>query len=355
MKLLVTGGAGFIGSNFVIRALSGGAAVAAGDASGDASGDAREDEDAVTSVKVLDSLTYAADLRNLETVSKDKRYSFVKGDIRDAGVVERALDGCDTIVHFAAESHVDYSISNPKLFYETNVLGTLNLLEAARKRDIRFLHISTDEVYGDVGKGESRESDTLAPSSPYSASKAAADLLAGSYCRTYGLDVKITRTTNNYGRFQHIEKLIPKFTLLALMGKKLQVYGSGESVREWIHVDDNCDAILAVLRKGRSGSTYNIGTGQRKTVMEVAKAILAALGKDARSGSVISHAAPRPGEDKRYALDSSKVRTLGWSPKLSFGKGIAQTVRWYRENPKWWEEKAKEHDLDDRHTKLHKP
>jgi dTDP-glucose 4,6-dehydratase len=331
MKLLVTGGAGFIGSNFIIRTLG----------SGQDYG-----------VKVLDALTYAADMRNLESVSKNKNYSFVKGDVRDHSAVEKAVDGCDAIVHFAAESHVDYSITNPSLFYETNVLGTLNLLEAARKRGIQFLHISTDEVYGDVKEGESVESDPLVPSSPYSASKAAADLLVGSYFRTYGMDVKITRTTNNYGPFQHIEKLIPKFVLLALMGRDLPVYGTGESLREWIHVNDNCDAILTVLKKGKSGSVYNIGTGQRKTVMDVARLIASSLGK---SESTIAHEAPRPGEDARYALDSSRVRALGWSPKVPFEKGIAETVRWYAENRTWWEEKAKTHDLGHRHTKLHKP
>ncbi len=340
MKLLVTGGAGFIGSNFVIRALTAGAGGA--------------HEPPASGVRVLDALTYAADLRNLEGVSKNKNYSFVKGDVRDRAAVEKALDGCDAIVHFAAESHVDYSISNPALFYETNVLGTLNLLEAARKRDVRFLHISTDEVYGDVREGESRESDPLVPSSPYSASKAAADLLVGAYSRTYGMDVKITRTTNNYGPFQHMEKLIPKFVLLALMGKKLPVYGTGESVREWIHVNDNCDAILAVLEKGRSGSVYNIGTGERKTVMDVARLILSALGRGGSGESLIVHEAQRPGEDMRYALDSSRVRALGWAPKLTFEKGISETVRWYAENRAWWEGKAKTHDLSHRHTELHK-
>ncbi|MFH0737377.1 MAG: dTDP-glucose 4,6-dehydratase [Candidatus Micrarchaeota archaeon] len=331
MKALVTGGAGFIGSNFVMRALA---------------------ADRGNEVSVLDSLTYAADIRNLGGASGDKRYSFIKGDIRDPAAVDRAMRGCDAVVNFAAESHVDYSITNPRLFYETNVLGTLTLLESARRHDASFLQISTDEVYGDVQEGESRESDPLVPSSPYSASKAAADNLAYAFFRTYGMDVKTTRTTNNYGPFQHIEKLIPKFVLLALSGKKLPIYGSGESVREWIHVNDNCDAILGVLGKGRPGSAYNIGTGERKSVMEVARTILSALGKDA---SMVSHEAARPGEDTRYALDSSRMRALGWAPKIGFKSGISDTIKWYADNRSWWEGKTKTHDLGSRHTKLHKP
>jgi len=328
MRILVTGGAGFIGSNFVLRALA---------------------ADKTTEATVLDSLTYAADTRNLEGVEKDGRYRFVKGDIRDPAITERLVPECDAMVNFAAESHVDYSIANPRLFYETNVLGTLNLLEAARKHDKRFIQISTDEVYGDVEKGESRESDALAPSSPYSSSKASADLLVCSYCRTYGLDAKITRTTNNYGPFQHIEKLIPKFAILAMLNRKLTVYGSGESVREWIHVRDNCDAIMAVLKKGRKGQVYNIGSGERRSVMDIAGLVVSQLGRDR---SLITHVEGRPGEDSRYALDSSQIRALGWKPSFTFEKGIADTVEWYKENRAWWEEKADTHDLGDRHTKL---
>jgi dTDP-glucose 4,6-dehydratase len=327
MRMIVTGGAGFIGSNFVLRALA---------------------ADRSTEITVLDSLTYAADTRNLESVEKERRYRFVKGDIKDPAIAAKLVPECDVIINFAAESHVDYSIANPRLFYETNVLGTLNMLEAARKYDKRFIQISTDEVYGDVKKGESRESDALAPSSPYSSSKASADLLVCSYCRTYGLDAKITRTTNNYGPFQHIEKLIPKFVILGMLNRKFTVYGSGESVREWIHARDNCDAILAVLKKGRKGEVYNIGSGERRSVMDIARLIVSQLGRDP---SLIAHVEGRPGEDSRYALDSSKTRALGWKPSVTFEQGIADTIGWYRENRAWWEEKAKTHDLGNRHTK----
>ena len=235
MRYLVTGGAGFIGANFVRSLLDG--------------------KDCA--VAVLDLLTYAGSLENLESVRGSGRFTFRKGDIRDAGAVGELAKGADVIVNFAAESHVDYSISRPDAFFSTNVLGTLVLLEAARKNDIEFVQISTDEVYGDVVSGESAEGDRLVPSSPYSASKAGADLLVGSYARTYGLSAKITRTTNNYGPYQHVEKLIPKLVAMALLGKRLPIYGNGKSVREWIHVSDNCSGIETVIRKGKKGGYHH--------------------------------------------------------------------------------------------------
>ena len=324
MKILVTGGAGFIGANFAMRAL-------------------KEGE-----VTVLDSLTYAGNMDSLREAAKSGKFRFVKGDIRDGKVVGGLVKEAELVVNFAAESHVDYSIANPQLFFSTNVAGTLTLLEAARKNDVAFLQISTDEVYGEVKRGESREGDALRPSSPYSASKASADLLVGAYCRTYGADAKITRTTNNYGPYQHVEKLMPKFTVLALAGRKLPVYGSGKSVREWIRVEDNCEAIMAVARKGKKGEVYNIGSGERKSVLEVAKAILDATGGGRK---LLSHERERPGEDCRYALDCSKVRALGWKPRMGFEEGIKATVEWYSRNRWWWGARAKNHDFSSRHAK----
>jgi dTDP-glucose 4,6-dehydratase len=326
MRILVTGGAGFIGSNFVRHALE------------------AEKESSIT---VLDGLNYAGNMENLAGLLGNPRFEFVKGDIRDQKKVSQVAKGHDAIVNFAAESHVDYSISNPGIFLSTNVLGTGVLLDAARKNDAAFVQISTDEVYGDVAEGESAEGDLLNPSSPYSASKASADLLVKSYCRTYGMDARITRTTNNYGPYQHMEKLIPKFIILSMMGRKLPIYGHGDSVREWIYVDDNCSAILLAMKKGARGEVYNIGSGERLTVLEVASAILARFG---RGASHLSHVDGRQGEDRRYALDSSKIRSMGWKPRVGFGKGLAKTIRWYADNSAWWKKQG--HDIGSRHTKI---
>jgi len=297
MKLLISGSCGFIGSNFVIQ---------------------NADKHDIT---VLDSLTYAADIHYLDSV-KD-RIKLIIADIRN---YEEQMPSYDAIVNFAAESSVDVSIKNPRLFAGTNVLGTINMLELARKCDAKFLQISTDEVYGDTtGLPPSEECDMLLPSSPYSASKASADMFVLAYARTYGLRTNVTRTCNNYGRHQHEEKLIPKFIKAAIRDHTLTVYGKGEAIREWIHVEDNCEAIMTVLERGEDGEIYNIGTGERKTVMEVAEAILKATG----SKSEIQFVDERPGEDMRYALDSLKMRMLGWKPKISFEEGLKRTVEWY--------------------------
>jgi len=328
MKVLVTGGAGFIGSNFTHLTLAG-----------------RPD----TEVVVLDSLTYAGNMENLEPAKGNPKFKFVKGDICKKEDVERAAAGIDLIVNFAAESHVDYSLTNPKAFFDTNVLGTLVLLEEARKKDISFVQISTDEVFGAVLKGESKEADALAPSNPYSASKASAELLAQAYVRTYGMDVKVSHTTNNYGPYQHIEKMIPRFIAIAMSGKPITIYGDGKQVREWIHVRDNCEALWHMVDKGKSGESYNIGTGQRKTALEVGKLVLEILGKPSEQ---MVHQPMRPGEDYRYALDSSKMKALGWKPKIGFEDGMKETIKWYLDNRPWWEAKAKNYDFSVRHTKL---
>jgi dTDP-glucose 4,6-dehydratase len=295
---------GFIGANFVNRY-------------------ANEHE-----ITVLDLLTYAANLDNLIAV-KDK----IGIGVIDCRSYQSHDDYFDAIVHFAAESSVDVSIKDPCTVADTNYMGTLNMLEQARKHDLRFLQISTDEVYGDTnGKRPSKETDTLNPSSPYSASKAAADMLVMAYVRTYGLKASITRTCNNYGRFQHQEKLIPKFICSALKNEPLTVHGRGNSLREWIHVDDNCLGIMTVLKKGEymNGKTigsgiYNIGTNERYSVMEVADMIRA----ETESKSKITHVEGRRGEDKAYRLDSSKMRLLGWKPEVPFSYGLKKTVEWY--------------------------
>jgi dTDP-glucose 4,6-dehydratase len=315
MNLLVTGGAGFIGSNFIRHML--------------------ETHPGYNLVN-LDSLTYAGNLNNLKDCDTSPRYTFVRGDICDPTLVSAVMEkhGIDTVVHFAAESHVDRSIDNASVFVKTNVLGTHTLLEAARQQSVqRFIHISTDEVYGSIREGSFRETDTLSPSSPYSSSKAGSDLLALAYYTTYNLPVIVTRCTNNFGPYQYPEKLIPLFVTNLIDGKKVPLYGSGKNVRDWIHVGDHCRAVDFLLEKGDFGEIYNIGGENERTNLEITEKILKFLKKD---DSVIEHVQDRPGHDFRYSLDCSKLRKLGWRPSPSFEEGLRDTIGWYIENEWWW-------------------
>ena len=312
-RILVTGGAGFIGSNFVRYMLR---------------------EHPELDILVLDALTYAGNLENLADVAGDPRFFFFRGDIRDEAMVDNLVPNVDTIVNFAAETFVDRSIHEPADFVTTDVVGTFRLLEAARRHGVeRFVHISTDEVYGSVEQGSSVETDPVEPRSPYSASKAASDLLARSYFVTYGVPVIITRASNNYGPYQHPEKLIPFFITNALEDRPLPVYGDGQQVRDWLFVEDHCSAIDIVLRKGVPGEIYNVGGGFERTNLDVTRGILRALGKDE---SLIKFVKDRPGHDRRYSLDTAKLRSMGWEPKVSFDDGLHATVRWYVENEGWW-------------------
>jgi dTDP-glucose 4,6-dehydratase len=317
LRLLVTGGAGFIGCNFVRYIL-----------------DRYRDYHVVN----LDKLTYAGNLENLEGLEGNERYRFVQGDICDSAVVAEALkSGADAVVNFAAESHVDRSILGAAEFVRTNVLGTLNLLDAARKiRNLRFVQISTDEVYGSLGpSGAFAETTPLAPNSPYAASKASADLLVRSYNHTYGFPAMITRCSNNYGPYQLPEKLIPLLIANALAGMPLPLYGDGLYVRDWIHVQDHCKAVDRVLHHGRSGEVYNIGAHQETTNLDLARTLLKYLNK---SESLITFVKDRPGHDRRYAIDSSKLeRELGWKAVIPLREGLQDTVDWYCRNTAWVE------------------
>jgi dTDP-glucose 4,6-dehydratase len=319
VRVLVTGGAGFIGSHYV-RSLLAGAYPAYGDAD----------------VVVLDLLTYAGTLTNLAACAADPRLHFVRGDIRDPGVVADVMTGTDVVVHFAAESHVDRSIAGAADFVSTNVVGTQVLLQAALERGVsRFVHVSTDEVYGSIDEGAWPETHPLEPNSPYSASKAASDLLARSYHRTHGLPVCITRCSNNYGPHQFPEKVVPLFVTNLLDGKKVPLYGDGLNVRDWLHVDDHCRGIQLVAEKGRDGEVYNIGGGTELTNKELTLRLLAAVGADE---SMIEPVADRKGHDRRYSVDWSKIaEELGYAPRVSFEQGLADTVRWYTEHRSWWE------------------
>jgi dTDP-glucose 4,6-dehydratase len=311
MRILVTGGAGFIGSNFVHYMLQ------------------RYPKDQIV---VLDALTYAGNLNNLKTAMK--KIEFIKGDICDRKLVGKVTKEVDVVINFAAESHVDRSIAEPEPFLTTNVLGTQVLLEAARRFDHeKFVQISTDEVYGSVAEGSFKEWDLLRPSSPYATSKAAADMLAHSYFVTYGLPVLITRSTNNFGPYQHPEKLIPKLIVNAMSDKPLPIYGAGKNVRDWLYVIDNCEAIDLVLRKGKSGEIYNVGAGNEKMNLELANLILKELGKPK---SLIKFVNDRPGHDLRYSLNCDKIRKLGWRANTSFEGEIRRTIKWYKENKWWW-------------------
>ena len=313
MRLLVTGGCGFIGANFVIDQL------------------ARHPDRSIVN---LDRLTYAGNPANLADVAGDPRYRFVQGDIRDAALVGRLMEEVDAVVHFAAESHVDRSITDPGAFVSTNVQGTFTLLEAARRAGVdRFVHVSTDEVYGSIPEGAFTESDPLRPSSPYSASKAGSDLLALAYHTTHNLPVVVTRCSNNYGPYQFPEKLIPLFVTRLLEGKKVPVYGSGTNVREWIYVLDHCRAVDFVLGRGTPGEVYNIGSGVEKTNLAITAALLRLLGKDE---TWVEHVEDRKGHDFRYAIDCSRLRGLGWAPEFTFEQALAETVAWYRTHEAWW-------------------
>ena len=315
MTMLVTGGAGFIGSNFIRHMLT---------------------EHPDTRIVNLDALTYAGNLENLRDVADNPNYTFVRGDICDPDTVAAVFRDhpIDTIVHFAAESHVDRSISDGAAFVRTNVLGTFTLLDCARKHGVRrFIHISTDEVYGSTREGSFAETDTLNPSSPYSSSKAASDLLARSFFITHGLPVIVTRCTNNYGPYQFPEKLIPFFTTNLLQGKKVPVYGTGRNIRDWLYVIDHCRAIDFILQHGEPGEIYNIGGGAERTNLDITRKILELLGKDE---SMIEYVPDRKGHDFRYSLDFGKLRKLGWKPAYRFDDALEATVEWYVENEWWW-------------------
>lgn len=311
-KLLVTGGAGFIGSNFVRYILS------------------KHDDVQVT---VLDALTYAGHVENLADVQDDPRFRFIKGDIRNADDVEGPVDWADVVVNFAAESHVDRSIHAPEAFMTTNVMGVFTLCEAAKKYGVQqFIQVSTDEVYGDVEEGFSKETDPVSPNSPYSSSKAGGELLARSYWRTYKVPVMVTRGSNTYGPYQQPEKLVPLFVANALENKPLPVYGDGMQVRDWLHVLDHCSGIETVMLKGEPGEVYNIGGNNQRPNVEIVKIILEVTGKDE---SLIKHVQDRPGHDRRYALDSTKLLNLGWPRVHDFETGIRDTIRWYMKNTDW--------------------
>ena len=319
-NILVTGGAGFIGSNFIYYEL---------------------EKHPDRRIVCLDALTYAGNLETLEKALQNENFRFVKGDITDRKAVEALFEeeSFDAVVNFAAESHVDRSIDEPEVFLKTNILGTQVLLDACRKRAIRFHQVSTDEVYGDLPLDRPdlffTEETPIHTSSPYSASKAAADLLVTAYFRTYGAKVTISRCSNNYGPYHFPEKLIPLIIANALEGKELPVYGEGKNVRDWLYVEDHCKAIDLILENGRLGEVYNIGGHNEKTNLEVVKTVLKILGK---SEDLIRFVKDRPGHDMRYAIDPTKIRNeLGWYPETTFEDGIEKTVKWYLENRQWWE------------------
>ena len=312
MKLLVCGGAGFIGSNFVRQRIT------------------EYGDDVV----VLDKLTYAGREENLADVSDRPGYSFVHAGIEDAEAVAAAMEGCDAVVNFAAETHVDRSIAEPDAFVTTHAIGTWVLLEAARERGLRYVQVSTDEVYGSIEEGSFTEDSPLAPSSPYSATKAGADLLVWSYFHTYDMPTLICRGSNNYGPFQYPEKLIPLMILNALHGDPLPVYGDGQQIRNWIFVEDFARAIGHVLEHGEPGNVYNAGGPDECANLQVVQRIVSLTGC---GDELIEYVTDRPGHDRRYSLSSEKVCALGWEPRMRFGDGLAHTVAWYRDHPQWWE------------------
>lgn len=311
---LVTGGAGFIGSNYIHYLL-------------------RTYDD--VRVINLDKLTYAGNLNNLRDVAHDPRYRFVKGDICDRALVGELMKGVDVVVNFAAESHVDRSIGAPDDFIKTDIFGAFVLLECAREQHVRkFIQISTDEVYGSIEHGSFTEESPLKPSSPYSASKAGADRLAHSYFVTYGLPVIITRCSNNFGPYQYPEKLIPLFVTNALEDKALPIYGDGKNVRDWIYVEDHCEAIELLVQRGVDGETYNIGAGNERSNLEITAIILEELEKPKE---LMTFVKDRPGHDRRYSVSTNKIQTLGWKPRHQFREAMAATIKWYRDNRWWWE------------------
>jgi len=313
MKLLVTGGLGFIGSNFILNVLS-------------------KNED--NSIINLDDQLFGSNLLNLKKIQNSKNYEFVKGNIMDAQLVSKLVEKCDTIINFAAESHVDRSISDAKPFVDSNIYGVYTILEAIRKYDKKLIHISTDEVFGSLKSKSADEDFRFNPSSPYSASKASAELLINSFFITYGCDCLITRCTNNYGPRQFPEKLIPKTILYAINDKKIPIYGTGKNVRDWIHVSDHCEAIFKVLKNGKKGSSYNISSDNEIDNETIIKKILSFMKK---SEDMIEYVKDRPGHDFRYSMNSSKIRDeLGWSPQIKFDEGLKDTINWYLENEEWW-------------------
>ncbi|MBB5632675.1 dTDP-glucose 4,6-dehydratase [Cryobacterium mesophilum] len=319
MKILVTGGAGFIGSNFVRRTI----------------------EDRLPGLEgaeviVLDALTYSGNLANLAPIAASPHYRFVHGDIRDSGLLDTLLPDVDAVVHFAAESHVDRSVRDASVFVETNVLGTQRLLDAALRANLnRFVHVSTDEVYGSIAHGSWDESRPLEPNSPYSASKAGSDLLARSYFRTHGLNVSVTRCSNNYGPYHFPEKVIPLFVTNLIDDRHVPLYGDGKNIRDWLHVDDHCRGIALVLTGGRPGEIYNIGGGTELTNRELTQMLLDATGHD---WSYVDPVEDRKGHDLRYSVDIGKISAeLGYAPQVPFEQGLADVVQWYRDNRAWWE------------------
>ncbi|GEN49080.1 dTDP-glucose 4,6-dehydratase [Ligilactobacillus pobuzihii] len=316
-KYLITGGAGFIGSNFIHYLL---------------------EKYSACQIVNLDLLTYAGNLENLADIKADSRYHFVQGDINDQELVERLIKtyGCEILVNFAAESHVDRSITGPDVFFQTNTQGTLSLLKAAKNQNIqKFLQISTDEVYGSLGQqGYFSENSPLEPSSPYSASKAAADMFVLAYAKTFGLNANITRSSNNYGPYQHPEKLIPLMITKGMQGKKLPIYGTGENIRDWLYVKDNCRAFDTVIHKGQPGEIYNVGAHSEHSNNEIVHLIVDQLGL---STDRIEYVADRLGHDQRYALDNSKIKMeLGWQPQAGFQTCLTQTINWYLNHEPWW-------------------
>lgn len=319
MRVLVTGGAGFIGSNFVRMAI----------------GDRLKGLEGAD-ITVLDSLTYSGTLTNLKTVSDSARLTFVHGDIRDRNLVRKVFEGQDAVVHFAAESHVDRSVKDSRIFVETNVLGTQTLLDQAVSSEIsHFIHVSTDEVYGSIDVGSWDENQPLLPNSPYSASKASSDLLVRSYHVTHGLNARITRCSNNYGPHHFPEKVIPLFVTNLLDGKKVPLYGDGGNIRDWLHVDDHCRGIALVLAHGRAGEIYNIGGGTELTNSELTSLLLEATGRDE---TFIEKVTDRKGHDRRYSVDISKITgELGYKPEVPFKQGLRDVIEWYQHNRWWWE------------------
>jgi dTDP-glucose 4,6-dehydratase len=319
-RILVTGGCGFIGSNFVRFLLR---------------------ERPEWEVVNLDKLTYAGRLENLQDIAHDPRYRFLQGDICDPAAVREAMASCQLAINFAAETHVDRSLLGAAHFIDTDVKGVMVLLDEARRVGLeRFIQVSTDEVYGSIDKGSFREDSPLNPRNPYAASKAGGDRMAYAYWATYGVPVIITRASNNYGPYQYPEKLIPLFVTNALRNEPLPLYGDGRNVRDWLFVEDHCRALLFLLEKGQPGEVYNIAGGNEKENIEITRAVLRLLG---RPESLIRYVADRPGHDRRYSLDASKLRALGWQPQVSFEEGLERTVRWYVENTWWWRP-IKDHD-----------
>ncbi len=322
-RLLVTGGAGFIGSNFIRFSL-----------------DKYPDLEIIN----LDKLTYCGNPKNLSNLSDCPRYKFIKGDICDKAVVREVMKDADAVINFAAESHVDRSIKDPGAFLNTNVFGTLTLLDAAKELPNikKFVQISTDEVYGSIKKGSTKEDHSLFPNSPYAASKASADLLARSFFVTFKLPVTIVRSSNNFGPYQYPEKVIPLFVTNLIENKSVPLYGTGKNVREWLYVMDNCAGIDLALRRGKSGEIYNIGSGNEKDNLTLANLILRSFGKDR---SFIQFVNDRPGHDLRYSLNSNKLRRLGWKPKMSFKEALRETIDWYKNNQSWWKDIKEKADI----------